>query len=358
MNGDPLFDVQDRHDLTHSILIHEFVTGGGFAGQDLPESWAAEGAAMRLALAREFSHSNNQVFMTLDSRFPGESGPWTIIKVDHEPTALQHWASQVNEVVLVAPETDGVLADRTRRIQAIGVTHLGASVPAIELCADKFALESWLTNQGFATTQSSLINPDEPWPKLPPSRYPLIVKPRDGAGCLETYRILDVHEPQPVITVPSLIQSEVAGCPMSVCLLADGKGKAMVLAVGRQEIQVDDGRLSYAGGSIPVEFDAQALEPIVKAVSSIEGLKGWIGVDFLWNPNLEHATIIEVNPRLTTSFVGLRSDQRPGCLAQAWRDVVTRSDFALAERIAVQSREWPTVRFAPDGRIRWNKNQR
>ena len=38
-----------------TILVYEWVTGGGLAGSPLPGSWAAEGRAMRRAIAADFA---------------------------------------------------------------------------------------------------------------------------------------------------------------------------------------------------------------------------------------------------------------------------------------------------------------
>src|SRR4051794_31876420 len=58
------------------VLVHEFVTGGGLAGQALPPSWAAEGAAMRRAIVADFAAVPGvRVVMTLDDRLPDEAAP-------------------------------------------------------------------------------------------------------------------------------------------------------------------------------------------------------------------------------------------------------------------------------------------
>src|SRR3954452_3588271 len=67
---------------TTTILVHEWVTGGGLAGQPLPASWAAEGHAMRRAIARDFAALPGvRVVVTLDERFPEEPGPWSVVRI-------------------------------------------------------------------------------------------------------------------------------------------------------------------------------------------------------------------------------------------------------------------------------------
>src|SRR3954447_4348897 len=66
---------------TPTILVHEWVTGGGLAGSPLPPSWAAEGWAMRRAIAANFASAapdRIRVIVTLDGRLPDDPGPWTI----------------------------------------------------------------------------------------------------------------------------------------------------------------------------------------------------------------------------------------------------------------------------------------
>ncbi len=48
-----------------------------------------------------------------------------------------------------------------------------------------------------------------------------------------------------------------------------------------------------------------ALPQLKPAVDAITGLRGFVGVDFIWNADERHATILEINPRPTTSYVGL-----------------------------------------------------
>ena len=58
------------------ILVHEFVSGGGFAGQDVPASLAREGAAMRTALVADLAAiGGHQIVTTADPRFPLEAPP-------------------------------------------------------------------------------------------------------------------------------------------------------------------------------------------------------------------------------------------------------------------------------------------
>src|SRR5215218_5633660 len=92
-------------DAMTTVLVHEWVTGGGLAGSDLPPSWAAEGGAMRRAIASDFAGLPDvRVVMTLDARLPEEPGPWTVVRVGPgaEPGEFSRLAAGADWTALIA----------------------------------------------------------------------------------------------------------------------------------------------------------------------------------------------------------------------------------------------------------------
>ena len=145
-------------------------------------------------------------------------------------------------------------------------------------------------------------------------------------------------------------QRLVPGRPCSVAVLNDE-----VLPAGEQDIRIDGqpGRLSYHGGTVPAaDIDAAAVARLVEQVrAAVPGLRGWWGIDFViphdpFPPGDPAANrdpvLIEVNPRLTTSYLGYRALARDN----------------LAERLLFPERPFPpirwkggTARFTKDGRV-------
>jgi predicted ATP-grasp superfamily ATP-dependent carboligase len=104
---------------------------------------------------------------------------------------------------------------------------------------------------------------------------------------------------------------------MSASFLVGSAGKAWLLGIGTQRMTIRNGRFRYEGGTIPTSCPGAL--PVVRAgVHAIQGLCGFVGVDFIWDSARRHATILEINPRPTTSCVGLRQLLPAGHLAQAW----------------------------------------
>ena len=263
------FEVEDRdHPQRHeglgshaardrqtTVLIHEWVTGGGLAGQSLPPSWAAEGHAMRRAIAGDFaSLPGVRVMVTLDERFDEEPGPWSIAPVGpgDEVAVLQSLAAESDYTVLIAPETGGVLADRTRAIEGLSTRGLGSDAEAIELTGDKLRLGRYLACRGIATPPCRRVIPGQGLPA--DFRYPAVLKPIDGAGSQDTYlvRAADAF-PEQARTMPvALLQPLVRGVAHSASFLVGRDGRAHLIAAGRQHIEIREDRFCYRGGTVPV----------------------------------------------------------------------------------------------------------
>ncbi len=141
----------------------------------------------------------------------------------------------------------------------------------------------------------------------------------------------------------------ITGEPLSASFLVAADGAAHLVGIGRQRVEIRDQRFVYLGGVVPVGTIAMADEAR-RAIAAVEGLRGWVGVDFFWEPP-GRAVILEINPRLTTSYVGLRRLLPPGDLARAWLmafDAPGRlAELDLAERVHAR----PPVVFDADGTV-------
>src|SRR5262245_61943925 len=109
------------------ILLHEFVTGGGWhshADSDPPESLLREGRAMLRAAAADLAAIPGLSLEILqDARFADDGLPGNIQRVnsaDAERKRLVQLAAAVDGVMLIAPEFNGHLLERTRLVERAG----------------------------------------------------------------------------------------------------------------------------------------------------------------------------------------------------------------------------------------------
>jgi predicted ATP-grasp superfamily ATP-dependent carboligase len=218
---------------------------------------------------------------------------------------------------------------------------------------DKLALSRHLRDRGVPSPESRLFHPDE---EFPPAVYPLVWKPRFGAGSQATFL---VQHPQELRTCidrarsegwegDALLQPLLSGMAASVAFLT-GPRSCIPLLPAAQRLS-DDGRFHYQGGSIPLpgELAARAVQIAARALQTICDLRGYVGVDVILGLAEDGSSdaVIEINPRLTTSYVGLRALAESN-LAEALLHIAMGEDGPrLVWRPGV-------VEFDPDGTVRW-----
>jgi predicted ATP-grasp superfamily ATP-dependent carboligase len=332
------------------VLIHEWVTGGGLAGEPLPESWAREGHAMRRAVADDFRALEGvEVLTTLDIRFRAEDhdGATVLVRESEEEAILGQLAAGCDYTVLIAPETGGIFEERAVLVEQSGGRTLGASPAAIALTTNKLRLASHLAVAGVATPPVAWFDPRSRHP--PGFGFPAVIKPVDGAGSLDTWLVRDAHD-VPVLEATErrwIVQPFIEGVAMSASYLVAPDGDSHLLGVGRQFMGLRGGRFVYEGGRLPGPVELGLGEPL-RAVRCVPGLRGYVGVDFIFDEAHGSVTIIEINPRVTTSFVGWQRLLRTGTIARFWLNSFHSTGGTQTARSWGDSKHGP-VRFLPDG---------
>jgi tyramine---L-glutamate ligase len=300
------------------ILVHEFASGGGLAGCRVPPSLAREGGAMLAALVADLAAlGEHQIVTTNDPRFqpPAASGVEVIVMDNPARTEqMDALIASVDAVWLIAPESGGTLERMAAHVERRKKIVLGSPAAAIRSAADKAHLPHLLAACDIAHPRTTMLRRgDDPELAACTIGYPLVVKPATGAGCRGVHRVRTARGLRPAIdsawrlcgAEPLLLQEYVAGVPASVSLLADGQ-HAVALAVNGQSLR---GRfkLAYRGGVTPVDHPQveRATDAALCACRAFPGLRGYVGVDVVLTGS--NAVVIEVNPRLTTAYLGVRA---------------------------------------------------
>ena len=299
------------------ILVHEYASGGGFAGRDVPPGLACEGAAIRAALIADLAALNcHSVVTTADVRFPVAGGAGVEVHtIDRGPSELlANLIASADAVWLVAPETNRCLERVASLVEQHGKPLLGSGALAIRRASDKAALPRRLARCRVPCPETRVLRRGADAAGAARALgYPVVLKPGRGAGCMGVCLARSARELREAVDVargagargPFLVQRFVQGTAASVSMLSDGR-RSVALSLNRQSVRA--GRcFSYHGGCTPIDHPlaSRAIDVSLRTCQALPGLRGYIGVDLVLTNS--EAFVIEVNPRLTTAYLGVRS---------------------------------------------------
>lgn len=262
----------------------------------------------------------------------------TVMPGDYD-TTFSSLVAESTAVLLIAPETGNLLAKLTATVERMGVPLLGSSSAAVAIATDKLACYEKFCQAGLPTPTTRAIRfTDDVEAAARELGYPLVAKPIDGVGCEGVVFIgndLEIpvalgHLRQATRREDFLLEKYVEGTHGSVSLLA-AQGVVLPLTLNKQEIRVLNGQFAYQGGCVPLEHPlrSRALAVAQQAISLLPGLRGYVGVDLVLAE--DEAFLMEINPRLTTSYIGLRQVLNLNLAEAIWAACLTGQ---LPEKIA------------------------
>ncbi len=345
------------------IFIYEYLSGGGLlrAAEDDPPilSLLAEGKLMLAAVAADFAHiAGCEVTAMHHDRFNSPpvvhaSITWHAVRTaEEELSTFCLLAGQADWTLVIAPEFDGILVERCRHVLSSGGRLLNPPLELTELCADKHLTCEHLLACGVPAPVGIALWPDEYSVERVESIFakfatyidaPIILKPRFGAGSQNLQCIQFDHEIPPSISEPIRIEKYCCGVPASIAVLC-GERQCFPLIPCRQTLSTDR-QLRYLGGSLPItpEQSERATQLAVQAVSKLSNSMGYIGFDLVLGYSAKDDYVIEINPRITTSYIGLR---------QAYIGNLAAAMLTLAEGGSFGSHDLQP-RLLSLGEIRW-----
>ena len=294
------------------IFVYEYVTGGGFwsePGSPLPAgSLLAEGRAMARSVVQDLLRIPDvEVWTSRDRRLPAGCTVTQGCRTEEVESAvgerhmLERFASSADATLLIAPETGGALWQRCKLVEACGGTLLGPDSNFVALASHKDDVAAHLQKRDVPVP----IRVDSP-KDAPLHVFPLIVKPVDGAGSAGIRRVKNPEELGTL--VGRRVEQIVPGTPASVAVIVSSQRQATPAVLQRL---TDNGTFRYLGGSLPLRpgLDARARQLALHALDALPRVRGYVGVDLVLGAAEDGSqdVVIEINPRLTTSYVGLRA---------------------------------------------------
>lgn len=369
------------------VFVAEYLCGGGMLDmpvEAIPESLLREGTAMWRALVDDVSGWAN-VRTPVDPRLalPSSTRPHltsassntaSVEAVPMQPCA-EPWAGwiaaarQCDMALVIIPETDGLLTKGISLLRAAGVNVLAPNGKSIGLTADKWATAKWLHQNDIAhpTTWSleqrrgghterrytcsrplAAGSVDPVFSDFPAAGY--LVKPRDGCGAMEIRRYDELEPALASMGEHEITQQYWSGRSASISVIASNEGgRVSMLPAVWQHLdtmprvaphhRMSTSHFVYQGGSGPLasELQLRAHALTTRVLHALPGkLAGFVGIDLVLGADANHDAVIEINSRLTTSYIGLRQMTDENLT----RRLVGNHDHATTINVPAESIHW------------------
>ncbi|HEY6564678.1 MAG TPA: ATP-grasp domain-containing protein [Pirellulaceae bacterium] len=341
------------------VFVFEFFTGGGC--YTLPEEleptprFIREGGAMLRALIEDFTRcAGVTVAILADTRWqsPGPL-PRCEMRPVSGPEEFDRHFSRLCEVadytLVIGPESRGILLSCVAQAESLGARLLSPSARFVAWAANKHATAEVLARHGVRGTEG--WTPGEFLDRHhSAATFPVIIKPACGAGSEGIRMCGDADTVRFACATAGdsegmRIERFYPGHAYSRAVMCGPQG-VLWLPLCEQHLSSDD-TFRYEGGRVlsTQRFEERLRRQLAGMDPIWSETIGYVGIDLVLGPDEEGAddVVIEVNPRLTTSYVGLRSAVTAN-LAECMLSLATggRPNSLVATR---------DVRFSSDGTV-------
>ncbi len=289
------------------ILISEFITGGGLAEENLPPSMQKEGQMMFAAVVADFVKlSQVELSVTYDKRLLMDDFPENIDVVFIEQNYVSRFESlceKVDAVLPIAPESDDILEMLSQIVLDQKKILLGSTPEVIKQTTSKKHTIDILAAHNMPVIETHFV--DESTDYLESDRA-WIVKPDKGVG---SEQIFICHSNSEISEAASqceraIVQPYKKGKAASISMLCD-QGQSVIIGYNEQMIETSNNCLKFIGSKVNglLEYKDQFDQFASSIAKALPTLRGYVGIDLIINK--DQIFIIEINPRLTTSYVAL-----------------------------------------------------
>ena len=294
------------------ILVFEYITGGGFNKQNLPSALLAEGCLMLQALLddlRRYAQLGHEleVIVMLDERVNSliDTSGIQVVFISPEQNTTDEFtrlAQNCDAIWPIAPEFDGILQGLCQTVADLNKLLLTSPAQVVALTGDKWQSYQHLKQRHIATVPTRLFTGVDQYEG---DYSAWVVKPLDGVGCVDSYILSDRQDFMAMQARSGryIIQPQLAGQTTSLsCLFKQGRG--WLLCSNQQQFTISKQQYHLAQLIVNHTDDLAVYRALVDAIAlALPELWGYVGIDLIETP--EQSWVLEINPRLTTSYVGI-----------------------------------------------------
>ena len=304
------------------ILLFEWLVGGGlWIDQAFPDpncSMQKQGLEMVCALLADLNAIGEEieVLLPVDSRlsesFPSPRGIsiHEISALDDLAVVLKELADVADAVLVIAPETESILIQCLAWLTPFSKKLVSPDIEFVRLTTNKYETCQYLSSRGFDRHPQGVMMPEyqswEGWYGW--GDRPLVFKPVDGAGS-ESMQLFDgskvecKFERDPEIY---LVEPFIEGTPVSVSVIANGSDFEL-LPPTRQLFDREPFGHYIGAGKLTQAIAERAVSIANDVVKLLPQTRGYFGLDLvISDQGPKEDCFLEVNPRLTSSYVALR----------------------------------------------------
>ncbi len=322
--------------MTKNIFIFEFVSGGGFSQVSIPPSLFSEGFSMLRSIIEDFKQLGFKIITLLDFRINYLSNLLNVdlvkfvgYKKDYN-VLFKQFVEESEYCFIIAPEFSNILKNLTKIVKKKKKKLLSIDLEGIKLGTSKINTYKFFKKCKLSTPETYLIPNKNGYPlkeliieKYMNLKSPIIVKPNDGVGAesifyfknkkiINSFFKYDLSKLQ--FNREFILQEYINGKDMSISLLnyfseEDKIAKSKILSINSQNIKKEDifNKFEYIGGFTPIKNNEIIMSEILEALKKVDfsNFFGFFGIDFILTN--KGFFFIEINPRLTTSYIGIRN---------------------------------------------------
>ena len=284
------------------LFVTEFIVGGGIANDPLPDSLKQEGQMMLQAVLDDCSKIPGiQLVTTCDARIDLRINDVEMHVVEDAIDYIQQIsliAAQCDATWVIAPESEGILESITHRLTEEKITLINCDVESVHITSDKLLCAEYLLARDILTIENLSIEQTRSF------MQPVIIKDRYGAGCEGLMRCDNGKQALEYIEnfTQWVVQPYLEGDHLSISLLFS-RSEVRVISINKQIFENNKQPKLKAChvNAYPVCDDMKLLAE--KISNAFPGLQAYVGVDVIQAHGKYY--IVDINPRLTSSFVGL-----------------------------------------------------
>lgn len=316
--------------LRNRVFIFEYISGGGFNKMKIPLSLFSEGFGMLKVIIKDFKAIGFEIKTILDYRIISIANQLDcdfIKEITEEMDFIQEFKNSLKDcqyIFIIAPESSEILYNLTQIAKKMEKKLLSMDLDPIIQGSSKIKTYNLFKRFSIPTpytfylkSENGKFNKEQALKYCEQLKTPLIVKPDDGVGAESIYYFetskdfdnfistkVDLFDPNRNY----IIQEFIPGTDLSASIIKRDNEEPIILSINAQNIILDQNEINYRGGITPVGNAEIFKQEVNKSLNKMDltRFKGYFGIDFIKKTD-DSLSFIEINPRLTTSYIGVRN---------------------------------------------------